>query len=308
MGEEITRKDFLRLVTGGAMAFGLSKFGLAPGLEEPAEAAAGKPLLTVAQNQTPAAMVRAVVNGLGGMKKFIKPGATVVVKPNAAWQRTPAQACNTNPEVVAEVVRLCKHAGARVVKVMDNPCDEPADLTFNTNGIRKAVESAGGIMISGSNESLYRDIRLPRGKMLKSSRVLRDVTQADFFINVPIAKVHSAVPLTLGLKNLMGVTHDRGAWHDCPDLNQAIADYATAIKPHLTIMDAVRVLLTNGPKGPGRTKDTKMVIASTDPVAVDAFTAKVVFNMEPSAVHYITYANQFGIGEMDLRKINIKKV
>jgi len=307
MEDKITRKEFLRLAAGSAIALGLGKFGLGSELAGLAEAAS-RPTLVVARNQSPAAMVRAAIGGLGGMKRFLRPGGSVVVKPNAAWQRTPAQAANTNPEIVAEVVRLCKQAGARLVKVMDHPCDTPAELTFSVNGIKKAVESAGGIMISGASPSLYQPIRLPRGKALRSSQVLKEVMEADLFINLPIAKVHNAVPLTLGLKNLMGVALDRDPWHDSPDLNQAIADYATAVRPHLTIMDAVRVLLSNGPKGPGKTKDMNMVIAGTDPVAVDAFTAKTVFEMDPGYVKYIVFANAAGLGEMDLGKMTVKSV
>lgn len=307
MGDGLTRKEFLRRAAGSALAFGLGRIGLGEKTVEPAEAA-GAPLVVVAQNQSPAALVRAAVNGLGGMKRFVSPGGTVVIKPNAAWQRTPAQAANTNPEVLAEVVRLCKQAGARVVKVMDHAVDEPDELVFGTNGLKQAAERAGAIFISGRSPSLYRTIRLPRGKAMRSSQVLNEVMEADLFINLPIAKVHNAVPLTLGLKNLMGVTLNRDTWHNSPDLSQAIADFATVVRPHLTIMDAVRVLLSNGPKGPGQTKDTKMVIAGADPVAVDAFTAKTVFGMKPEFVRYIAYAKAAGLGEMDLSRIKVQKV
>jgi len=305
MGEGLSRKDFLRLAAAGLGALALEKLGF--GLDAVAEAAeAGKPVITVAKNQTPAALTRAAVDALGGMKRFVRPGSKVVIKPNAGWQIEPKYAATTNPAIVTEVIRLCKQAGARSIKVMDHPVDGPDELTFTRNGIKQAVEKAGARMIGGRSASLYKDIRLPRGKVLKSSQVLRDVIEADVFINVPIAKVHTAVPLTLGLKNLMGVTFDRGAWHNSPDLNQAIADYAAVVRPHLTIMDAYRILLTNGPKGPGQTRDAKMVIAGIDPVAVDAYTAQACFNMPPSRLSYLILAKAAGVGEMDLRKITVK--
>jgi len=145
-----------------------------------------------------------------------------------------------------------------------------------------------------------------KGKVLKRSQVLKAVKQADVFINLPIAKVHGATPLTLGMKNLMGVTRDRGAWHNTPDLNQAIADFSTAVRPDLIIMDGVRALLSRGPRGPGKTKDAKIVIAGTDPVAVDAYTAWKIFGMVPGRVPYIKFAAAAGLGEMDIKRIIVK--
>ncbi|NIM07452.1 MAG: DUF362 domain-containing protein [Armatimonadetes bacterium] len=305
MKEELSRKDFLRLAAGGALAWTLGRFGLGTG---DAAEAASPPVLAVAGNQSPDAMVRAAIGGLGGMKKFVKPGSAVVVKPNASWAQKPHQAATTNPKVLSEVVRMCKEAGAKVVKVMDHLIDRPDELTLSTNGLRKAAESAGAIFISAGSRSLYQNIRIPRGKALRSSTVLKEVMKADLFINVPIAKVHNASVLTMGLKNLMGVAFNRDAWHEAPDLHQAIADYATVVRPHLTILDAVRILQTNGPRGPGKTKDTKMIIAGTDPVAIDAYTAQNAFGKAPQSIHHIAFANAAGLGEMDLRKITVKKV
>jgi uncharacterized protein (DUF362 family) len=305
MKEELTRKEFLRLVAGGAAAWGLSKFGLG-GLDL-AEAASSPPVLAVARNQAPDAMVKAAIGALGGIKRFVRSGNTVLIKANASWARQPEQAATTNPEVLAEVVRMCKQAGARVVKVMDHLINTPAHMTLSRNGIQKAVEAAGGVFISAQSQSLYQPLRLPRGKALRSSTVLKDVMSADVLINLPIAKVHSASILTLGLKNLMGVAHDRDAFHSSADLHQAIADYAAAVRPHLTIIDAVRVLLTAGPAGPGKTKDARMIIATADPVAADAFAAQEIFNMAPKSIRHISFAHAAGLGEMDLKKVTVKK-
>ncbi len=308
MSGEMTRRDLLRLAAGGigALAVGGGLWeGLGLGAEALAATAPG-PIVAVARNQSPAALVQAAVNALGGMKRFVKPGNRVLVKPNAAWQRAPEYAATTNPEVLAEVIRLCKQAGAKSVLVMDHPCDKPDDMTFTVCGLRQASQKAGARMIGGSSAALYETIRLPRGKVLKSSQTLKAVKEADVFINVPIAKVHGASVLTLGMKNLMGTTFDRGAWHNSPDLHQAIADYSTVIRPHLTIVDAVRILLTNGPKGPGQTRDTRMIIAGTDPVAVDAYAAHALFQTPPERIRHIALAHAAGVGVMDLSRIRVK--
>jgi len=147
---------------------------------------------------------------------------------------------------------------------------------------------------------------LPRAKVLKSADVLREVRRADVFINVPIAKVHSGTTVTLGCKNLMGVVWDRGAWHRT-DLDQCIADFAAEVKPHLVVLDAIRTLLTNGPKGPGQTASPGMVVAGTDPLAVDAY-GTTILGRKPQDIGHLRLASAAGVGEIRLDRVKVKHV
>jgi uncharacterized protein (DUF362 family) len=79
------------------------------------------------------------------------------------------------------------------------------------------------------------------------------------------------------------------------------------VKADLIILDAVRILLTRGPKGPGDTKDVHQIVAGTDPVAIDAYAAKLL-GKDPSSVKHIKAAASLGVGQMDLTKVAIKKV
>ncbi len=107
-----------------------------------------RPPLVVARGSDPARTVRAAVAALGGMERFVKRGETVLVKPNMAWDRTPEQGATTNPEVVAEVVRLCRAAGARRVIVAENPVHDAARVA-ERSGIGAAV--GGGRAASSSS-------------------------------------------------------------------------------------------------------------------------------------------------------------
>lgn len=260
--------------------------------------------ITIASGKDPAKITRAAVDLLGGMDKLVKKGDFVVVKPNMAWNRPPEAAATTNPEVVAEIVKMCIEAGAGKVLVIDHIIDKPADAVLSFTGIKPAALKAGAIVSAAQNESEFRSISIPKGKAITSDTCIKDILKADVFINVPIAKSHSATKLTLGMKNLMGCNWDRQAWH-MNTLDQCIADYVTAVRPDLTIMDANRVLLTNGPKGPGETKDVNKVIASADPVAIDAYGA-TLFNLKPEEIGYIKLAHEHGVGEIDLKKMKIK--
>jgi uncharacterized protein (DUF362 family) len=193
------------------------------------------------------------------------------------------------------------------VKVVDHAVDRPDALVLKMSGLKEAAERAGANASLASSPALYESMKLKRGKALTSVKVLRDLRRADVVINVPIAKVHNSTGLTLGCKNLMGAVWDRGAWHRSASLDQAIADFAAEVRPDLVILDAVRVLLTNGPKGPGRTETKRMVVAGTDPLAVDAYGA-TLFGRRPEHIGHLKCAHQTGVGEIDLERIRVKHV
>jgi uncharacterized protein (DUF362 family) len=145
------------------------------------------------------------------------------------------------------------------------------------------------------------------GAWLKEWEVCLDVFEADKIINVPIAKHHSLCRLTMGMKNWLGaIGGARNQLHQ--GLDQAVVDLAAFFKPQLTVLDAYRILVRNGPQG-GRTSDTelaKTVVAGTDPVAVDAFGA-TLFKVAPRELPYLGLARERGLGEFELEKVRLEK-
>ena len=220
----------------------------------------------------PAELTRRAIAALGGIERFVKPGADVIVKPNICnAYHGPEYASTTNPDVVAAIVALCLAAGAKRVRVMDFPFGGSPQASYETSGIAAAVKAAGGDL-EAMNRLKFRKTALPQGKVLRSSSVYGDILDADTVINVPIAKNHGSATLTLGMKNLMGVIQDRNTLHAI-GLHQAIADLNSTVKPQLTIVDAIRILTANGPTG-GSLDDVKRldtIIASADVVAADAY-------------------------------------
>jgi len=309
--KKLDRREFLSAVAGLGATFAIGGCGQnesaeAPSTTTPRAARFDEKTLAVASGKDPAKLTRAAVDALGGMGKLVRKGDFVVVKPNIAWNQSPEVAATTNPSVVAEIVKMCKEAGAGRVLVIDHIIDKPAEMVLGLSGIAEACQKAGAEVSAAQNESDFRTVEIPRGHAMKSDTCIKDVLKADVFINVPIGKVHGMTKLTLGLKNLMGCTWDRQAWHQNA-LDQCIADYATAIRPDLTILDANRILLTGGPKGPGKTRNVGKVIAGVDPVAVDAYGA-TLFDMKPQDIKHIQLAHDLGVGEMDLAKVKIKQV
>lgn len=298
----MNRRDFIK----AALLVGVS--AVVPGGQEgwasPVTARQGHDLVLV-RGTPPARITRAAVDALGGMKRFVRPGDVVVVKPNIGWDRTPNYAANTNPEVVAAIVRMCREAGAKQVKVFDNSVVDPR-RSYKQSGIADATMTAGGEVIYMESRK-FKEVRL-HGLGLKSWPIYTDVLEADKVINVPIAKTHGSSVLTLGMKNWMGTAGGwRGRMHMC--LDEAIVDLAMLIRPAMVVIDAVRILVQNGPQGGSLTDVSRLdtVIAGTDQVAVDALGASL-FGLKPSDVGHIALAHKIGLGNMYLQPGRVKRV
>lgn len=265
-------------------------------------------LLAVAKGQDYAALVERVLKPLGGIKAFVKEGSRVVVKPNIGWDRTPEQGANTHPDVVKAVVLQCLEAGAKRVLVFDRTCNDERS-SYTKSGILAAVESIG----DSRARCVYQDkkkfvpVKIENGKSIQEFEFYKDAMApaCDCYINVPIAKHHCLAKVTAGLKNIMGIIGgNRGEIHK--EMGQRIADLNLVVLPQLTIVDATRILLRNGPTG-GNLEDVKVLdtlIASADTVATDAY-ATTLFDMKPEEIESTVAAAKMGLGEMDLSKVKI---
>lgn len=253
------------------------------------------PPLAVARGSDPARLVRAAIERLGGMQRFVRNGENVLLKPNMAWDRTPEQGANTHPAVVTEVIRLCRAAGARRVIVAENPVHD-AQRASRRSGIRQAVAEAGGEIVLPEQCGFTRAALL--GSVLEAWEVMSIFFVADRLINLPVAKSHSLSLLTCGLKNHMGLLGGtRARLHQ--EIHASLADLAAAFRPTLTVVDATRVMLRGGPTG-GRLDDVvarNAVAAGTDPVACDAWAARQL-DLDPHEVLHIVQAEGKGLGSL----------
>jgi uncharacterized protein (DUF362 family) len=307
---KFTRRQFIK---GAAAALALPKsFSLNPLVKPFAPETGELPDVVVAGRGTPGQLLQAAMIPLGGMGRFVKKGQRVVIKANFAWARTPEQACTNNPELLDALIKMVYAAGAKKVAVWDHTCDN-YQFCLNRSGLKKAAQNAGADIFSGHGLNVYQEVSLPKGKKLKTARFIKDALEADVLINFPLPKQHYATEVTLGLKNMMGLTWDMELLHKI-DLHQCIADISTIRKPDLVVVDAIRILTTNGPKGPGKTEDPGQVMAGTDVVAVDAAAVSLFKNPRtgkpylPIEIQFIKNAYALGLGEIDLQKVRLKKV
>ncbi len=289
------RRDFLKstMVAGAGVA-------VAPSL-----LAQTSPDLAVVKGDDPALITRKAVEIVGGMKKFISKDDVVVVKPNIGWDRVPELAGNTNPDVLAEVVRLVLAAGAKEVKVMDNTCND-ARRSYIRSGIKGAAEKAGA-SVDYMDERKFVKTKVGGG-VLKNWPVYKEIMEADKIINVPIAKHHGLSKVTLGMKNWFGaIGGRRRLLHQ--SIHQSMVDMSDFFKPTLTIIDAYRVRFANGPQGtnPNDVRLEKTIVAGVDPLKVDAFSVTLLGH-QPMDLQFLKIAAAGNKAKLDLNKYNIKKV
>jgi uncharacterized protein (DUF362 family) len=258
------------------------------------------------ENGDPAQLLKAALKELGGIGQFISKGDIVVVKPNIGWDRAPQYAANTNPELVRALITVCYEAGAKTVKLFDRTCNNPRRCYRNSQ--IESVAREAGADVSHIRENRFIDLKIEDGEILDKWSVYRDYIEADKIINVPIAKHHSLSRVSLGLKNLMGVLGgNRGSLHSYFDTK--IIDIDRMILPHLTIIDAYRMLTSNGPSG-GNIADvklTKTLIASPCLVTADYLTLEL-FGHSLNDVRHIKAAYERGLNRFDYKSLNLKKV
>ncbi|MHB8763397.1 MAG: DUF362 domain-containing protein [Deferrisomatales bacterium] len=300
----IDRREFLGRLARLGFALGplgLPLLDLSPALAQPPRA----PVAT-AEGPDPAGLVRIALEKLGGMAAFVRPGDRVAVKPNLGWDRTPEEAANTHPAVVAEVCRLARAAGASEVRVFDRTCND-ARRCYERSGARAAVEALGDsrVRLEHVRDDDFEVVELRGARALHRWPLYRPALAADVLINVPIVKHHGLTGVTLAMKNLMGVMGgNRGRVHQGIDEN--LVDLNLAVRSHLCVVDATRILLRNGPQG-GGTGDVRIahrLAASADVVAADAWGARE-FGVDPLSVGHLRLAHDRGLGVAELSRIPV---
>ncbi len=258
------------------------------------------------------AMVKAALAALGGMGAFVGKGQKVVLKPNLSFANPMAWATTTHPDTILAVAQACFDAGAKEVRVVDNPLAD-AEKCLERNGSGAMLKTMPELtlrMLADHDE--FREVAIPNGVTLKSTEVAKAILDADVFINLPQAKHHYAAGVSFGLKNAMGAVWSRKPLHFMHELQQAIADLNLAVRPHLTLLDAVAVLTSSGPKGPGDVATPGKLLAGRGVASVDALGLTATKfggkQLQPADARHIVAAARAGLGEFDVQKLKVLRV
>lgn len=264
------------------------------------------PRLAIAHGRSIDALVRAAVGELGGMARFVNKDDVVLIKPNVAFDRGPRLAATTHPDTLTAVIRLCRDAGARKVIVADNPINSP-DGAFGKSGIRAAAEQAGA-MVMYPRAGDFRPLRVGGVVVDTWPAFYAPLAEATKVIGVAPTKDHNLCGASLTMKNwygLLGGTRNR--FHQ--KIHDVIADLAFMMTPTLVVLDATRVLMTNGPTG-GRLSDVAQgdtIVCGVDQVAVDAY-GVTKLGRNPDDIEYLRRAHERGIGNMNWKATHFREI
>lgn len=240
---------------------------------------------------------------LGGIERFVRPGETVAIKPNVAFASPPILGATANPELVAEVVRLCYSRGkAKKVIVTDNPINDPASC-FTLSGIGKAASAAGAEVVL-PKAHLFKVTTLTGGRLIKNWPIFFEpFRKVDKLIGIAPIKNHHRAGASMTMKNWYGLLGGRrNIFHQ--DINTIIAELAMMVRPTLVILDGTEVMMTNGPTG-GSISDLRRantLIASTDCVAADSYGCTLL-DLKVSDLPYLAKAEKAGAGTTDYESL-----
>ncbi len=319
-GDDIDRRDFVKIAAGGVVGAGIFGGGAAALYDRENRVSEEEqtgivrdytvpddsryPEVVQMHGVDPEQTLTRAMEHLGGISRFISRGDRVAIKPNIGWDRVPKHAANTNPGLVAAMVNLCIKAGAEEVIVTDASCND-ANRAYNRSGIGQMAYNAGARVLL-PREDRFREMVL-QGRLLTKWPVYTPLVFADKVINMGICKHHNLTRVTACMKNWYGLLGgQRNLLHQ--DIHTSIYDLANFMRPTLTVLDAFRVLLRNGPQG-GSFSDTAMrniLVVGTDQVAIDGIAASIL-GSDPLEIGYLKMANGV-LGQVDLNKIRFKEV
>lgn len=245
----------------------------------------------------------------GAWEGLIKKGSRVLIKPNMLAARSPEEGVTTHPALIRAVVELVQEAGGKAL-IGDSPGGLKRDLKhfWKICGYWDIAQATGAELVSLEQD--LEEIEIPEGVIYKKLYLPRQALLVDVLINVPKLKTHSLMLFTGAVKNMLGLIPGMGKveFHRrCPrpdDLGEAITDVYSAVKPQLSIMDAIVGMEGNGPVS-RELREVGLILASADAVALDTI-AQAVIGLKPSQVSTTVAAARRGLGISDLKRIEIK--
>jgi uncharacterized protein (DUF362 family) len=305
------RRDFLK--TSAAIGFAALTFDqLSAAIYSNRVMVEAVPDMVAVMGGEPAQLLQRAMQEMGGIEKYVKKGQKVVIKPNIGWDKRPDFAANTNPDLIGELIAQCFQAGAKKVTLFDHTCDN-WQKCYKNSGIEDIAKAKGAVVLPGNDESYYKDVKIPQGIKLKSTKIHQALLEADVWFNVPVLKNHGGAKMSIAMKNYMGIVWDRQYFHS-NDLQQCIADICTwNKKPVLNIIDAYRCMRKNGPQGRSVSDTSLLKTLIVSPNIVAADTAAIgLFNqvekMDIKEVGHIANGEKLNLGTQNIEKLNIKRI
>jgi uncharacterized protein (DUF362 family) len=342
---ELSRRDFIKLAVGGTVVLSALGSGCFQGAQTPRAGIpnpfmqGGKPLVVSVQGKNPERMLRTALDAVGGLKTLVGGGEEALIKPNFIFPQP--YPITTDPAMIFLTARLLREAGASKLEVFDSPGTYlvgTEQQTFNFYDIVRTGREQGVTVITGGagRRREYVKTRKEGWRAYPEIIVSKKIYQAPIIVNMPCLKRHHTSFLTCALKNQFGAIYGAQRWdahirgegiskgikgadartkalfRDENFFMTALAEFADAVRPELSIVDARAILTKGGPtRGKGEIKEgVNRIILSGDMVALDVYCSRIMEEYDDTyttemIVPYLRAAERLGLGTMDLNKAKI---
>ena len=268
-----------------------------------------KSIVSIVKGSDAQEMVDEALSHLGGVEALIKPGSVVVIKPNAGHPSPPETSVNTNPAVVAAIIRAVRRSDPKEIILTEAAAVRMDTLkAFEASGIAKAAEEAGVdriVDIKRLDPQELVEVKVPDADQIFKFRLPKFLLEADCVIGAPIFKTHVSMVFTGAVKGMKGTVDDKmhRRMHFV-NLAQALFDLLTVVPFHLSIVDMIRPQEGMGPMTSGTPVDFGAIVAGTNPVAVDATCCRMV-GIVPEET-YLKVGKERGFGDIEEDLIEVR--
>jgi len=222
----------------------------------------------------------------------------VLIKPNFINARHPSTGITTDSRVIEGVVKFLKQHEVKTIVIGEGSGFADTFEAFKVAGV-DAVADRWGVRLIDLNEDELVEVSPPNPLALKRVKIAKTALESTI-ISAPKLKLHRIAKVTLSIKNMIGAIVPKGTIHN--HLSEKIADLASILKPSVAVVDGI--IAGEGHETSGNPVKMNLVLAGTDPVAVDAVGAAVM-GVPPETVKHLCLAEQKGLGTCNLKKITV---
>lgn len=247
--------------------------------------------------------VDATVRALGAIRsevgRVLSGNRPVLIKPNYINSKHPSTGITTDSRIIEGIVKFLKEEKINAIVIGEGSGFADTSEAFKVAGVDKVAER-WKVRLVDLNKDEFIQVTPPNPLSLKKLRVAKTALESAI-ISVPKLKLHRIAGVTLSLKNMMGALASKGSMHT-GSLSENIVDLASILRPSVSVVDGI--IAGEGHETSGNPVKMDLVIAGTDPVAVDAVGA-VVMGISPTDIKHLLLAEKQGLGTCRLEKITV---
>lgn len=225
-------------------------------------------------------------------------GKPVLIKPNYLNASHPSTGITTDSRVIEGVIKFLKQQEVQAIIIGEGSGFSDTFESYRIAGV-DSVAKRWNVKLVDLNKDDYVEVHPKNPLTLKKVKIAKTALESTI-ISVPKLKLHRIAGVSLSIKNMMGAMKPKGSMHT--HLNSNIVDLASVITPNIAIIDGI--IAGEGHESSGNPVEMNLVIAGTDPVAVDSVGAAVMM-IPPNDVKHLRLAEKKGLGKCELNQIEI---